>query len=29
MQMNMVGALNNALELIMKADDKVVLLGEE
>ena len=29
MNVNMVGALNNALELIMKADDKVVLLGED
>lgn len=29
MQMNMVGALNNALELIMKENDKVVLLGED
>ena len=29
MQMNMVGAINNALELIMKENDKVVLLGED
>ena len=29
MQMNMVGALNNALELILKENDKVVLLGED
>ncbi len=29
MNVNMVGALNNALEQIMKADDKVVLLGED
>ena len=29
MQMNMVSALNNALELIMKENEKVVLLGED
>jgi pyruvate dehydrogenase E1 component beta subunit len=29
MLVNMVGALNNALELIMKENDKVVLLGED
>ncbi len=29
MQMNMVSSINNALELIMKENDKVVLLGED
>jgi pyruvate dehydrogenase E1 component beta subunit len=29
MQMNMVSSLNNALELIMKENEKVVLLGED
>lgn len=29
MQMNMVSALNNALDLIMKANGKVILLGED
>jgi pyruvate dehydrogenase E1 component beta subunit len=29
MQMNMVSALNNALELILKQDENVVLLGED
>jgi pyruvate/2-oxoglutarate/acetoin dehydrogenase E1 component len=29
MQMNMVGALNNALELIMKENEKVILMGED
>jgi pyruvate/2-oxoglutarate/acetoin dehydrogenase E1 component len=29
MQMNMVSALNNALELILKEDDKAVILGED
>lgn len=26
---NMVGALNNALEIILKDDDKVIILGED
>ena len=29
MQMNMVSALNNALELILKENDKAVILGED
>ncbi|MEM3416410.1 MAG: alpha-ketoacid dehydrogenase subunit beta, partial [Candidatus Micrarchaeaceae archaeon] len=29
MQMNMVNAINNALELVMKENDSVVMLGED
>ena len=29
MQMNMVSAINNALELMMKENDKIVILGED